>query len=161
MSIDNLSKIKMVALYGSEKYCHILVAPYYYNEAGIYYEQEIIQIIETNSDEINIGDQVINCLEMFQFKEKNLRDNKESEWPAFRASKSKSLRSFQEDYYYFSITGLTPDNNTLRIEALPYKGSDIRLSALVSKNNHTEIGSLIKRMLNMCQTGEIRLKHLV
>jgi|LAHU01.1.fsa_nt_gb hypothetical protein len=156
MSSDNLSKIKMVALYGSEKYRHILVAPYYYNKAGIYYEQETIQILDINSDEINLGEKVINCFETFQFKEKNLRENKESDWPAFKASKSKSLRSFQEDYYYFSITGLTPDNNTLRIEASPYKGSDIRLSALVSKANHSEIGSLIKKMLNMCKTGEIR-----
>ena len=36
----------MVALYGSEKYRHILVAPYYYNKAGIYYEQETIQILD-------------------------------------------------------------------------------------------------------------------
>jgi hypothetical protein len=125
---DKRKKIKRVMIYISDKHNQIIIAPYYYNKAGISYEQEQIFEFDLNVDVSVLGEQVMKCFDKYEYKDKNLREHKLSDWVAYKASKSKSASSFEQDYYYISITGLTVDNYSIRIEARPFILNELRFA---------------------------------
>jgi hypothetical protein len=140
----------------SDKHNQILIAPCYFNKAGIDYEQEEITVLNLDATDVELGQQLINNFDSHKFKDQNLRYFKVSDWETLKISKSRSMNSFYEDYYFFLITGLAPDNHTLRIDAYPYKDSDITLNSTISRTRIAEIGNLIRRMFLICKSGLIK-----
>jgi hypothetical protein len=106
----NKKSTKSTRLYISEKYNKIIISPYYYNKAGIYYEQEECSVFDLNISNEKLGIEIINALNKFSYKDKNLVDCKLTDWPAFKYSKLKTVKSFEENYLIFSIKD---ENNCL------------------------------------------------
>jgi hypothetical protein len=148
--------IKQVHLYLSEKHSQILIVPCYYNKAGINFEQEVVTTLKLDVSDFDLGQLLVDNFEKHKYKEYNLRNFKVSDWETLKVSKSNSMNSFHEDYYSVFIMGITGDNQILRIDAYPYKDSDISLTSTISKIKFAEIGNLINRMFAICKSGQIK-----
>ncbi|RYE28228.1 MAG: hypothetical protein EOP48_33720 [Sphingobacteriales bacterium] len=125
------------------------------NHAGIWYEQEECLSCDFPISDLVLGEYALKHFHLFNIIDKNLREHKSTDWPAFRHSKMKTVRGFEADYIRVSVTGLDENNHTLRIEGLPYKDSDLSVTSMISA--HTEpinIGDRINKVIEVCLTGK-------
>jgi hypothetical protein len=73
------------------------------NDAGIRYEPDFAcRIAQTDSPEV-LGLAILDVLKRYRRTDKNLRDTKKSEWPAFIASGLKTVKSFEGAYRFIDI----------------------------------------------------------
>jgi len=143
-----LKVIKSVTVYLSEKHSEIIVAPISKEpNAGYHYEQKDCEVIELNSSVEIIGKTIKRNFDKFNIERKNAGMGNKSDWPAFKASKEKSMRGFEERYIRISIQGLTDRNNTLRIETVLDLPINIELTSTISA--HCEPMDLGNRILKM------------
>jgi len=140
--------IKSVTVYISEKHSEIIIAPISKEpKAGYHYEQKDCEIIDLNSSTEIIGEAIKLNFNKFDIKEKKEGMGKKSDWPAFKVSKEKSIRGFEEKYRRISIHGLTDRNNTLRIETVLNLPIEIELTSTISA--HCEPSELGTRILKI------------
>jgi hypothetical protein len=147
--------IKSVSVYASSKHSQIIFAPMSKNFAGIRYEQDECFSSDFPISDLLFGEQALKYFNYFTIKDKNLREHKLTDWPAFRHSKVKTIRSFEADYVWAGVTGLDENNHTLRIEGLPYKDSDLSVTSMISA--HTEpinIGDRLNKVIAVCLNGK-------
>ncbi|ETN96876.1 hypothetical protein [Zhouia amylolytica] len=143
-----LKVIKSVTVYLSEKHSEIIIAPISKEpKAGYHYEQKDCEVIELNSSMEIIGKAIKRNFDKFNIEEKKTGMGNKSDWPAFKASKEKSMRRFEEKYRRISIRGLTDRNNTLRIETVLNLPIEIDLTSTISA--HCEPSELGNRILKM------------
>ena len=143
-----LKIIKSVTVYISEKHSEIIIAPISKEPKGSYnYEQENCEVIDLNSTTEVIGEAIKRNFNKFDIKEKKDGMGKKSDWPAFKASKEKSGRSFEEKYRRISIRGITERNSSLRIETVMNLTSEIELTTTISA--HCEPSELGNRILKI------------
>ena len=149
-------EVKRVTIYISENHHQIIFAPLHKNAAGIYYEQDASFAYDFPISESDLGDYATRYLNLFIIQDKNLRDLKISDWPAFKISKAKSIRNFESDYIRMSIYGANESNITLIVEGHPYKDSDLLVSSTISAYaERIEIGERIIRVYKACLTGSL------
>ncbi|MFD0837572.1 hypothetical protein ACFQ0I_17475 [Mariniflexile aquimaris] len=143
-----LKIIKSVTVYISEKHSEIIIAPISKEPKGSYnYEQENCEVIDLNSASEVIGEAIKRNFNKFDIKEKKGGMGKKSDWPALKASKEKSGRSFEEKYRRISIRGITDRNSSLRIETVMNLTSEIELTTTISA--HCEPSELGNRILKI------------
>lgn len=150
------SLVKSLSIYVSTKHEQLIFAPVYRNFAGIQYEQEECFPFDYPIGDILLGESALKYFNLFNVKDKNLREHKPTDWPAFKHNKVKTVRSFEADYVSVSIMALDENNNTLRIEGLPYKDSDLSVTSLISA--HTEplnIGDRLNKVIEACLSGKL------
>jgi hypothetical protein len=94
---------KSAVIYISEKYKRIIITPYYFNKDGINYEQDTCYLYDININDETLGGEIINALNKFEYNNKNIANNKSSNWPAFKFSELKTVKSFKENYTSISI----------------------------------------------------------
>ena len=73
------------------------------NDAGIRYEPDYAVLLPPSSTAASVGQAIMDLLGRFCRKDRNLRNYKKSEWPAFRASGLKSIRAFEQDYSFVAV----------------------------------------------------------
>jgi hypothetical protein len=102
-------------------------------------------------DHLELGNEVLRNFHQFAIKDKNLRNHKITDWPAFKCSKSKSVRSFEETFTYISISGNNERNLMLCIEAPLSGDDDIFITSRISSGpgNKEEIGEIIMRVYDI------------
>ena len=103
-----------------------IVAAAYYNLAGIGYEQEVPLVVEWG-DEAALAEAVNTSVERFCLRDRNLRDLKSTEWPAFIASRCKSVRQFERTYQHIHVGALSSAGNGFEASAKPPGEPEIRL----------------------------------
>ncbi len=147
---------KRVAVYASYKHKHLILAARCQNDAGIIYEQGICYDHPLPIDMEELGIKIIEFLNLYRVIDKNLRDSKSNEWPAFKSSKSKSVRSFESEYIHISIDGSNNKNLGLIISGLPYKQSRISVVSSVSFFEDKEvIGERVMELYEACLSGKL------
>ena len=143
-----LKIIKSVTVYISEKHSEIIIAPISKEPKGSYnYEQENCEVIDLNSATEVIGEAIKRNFNKFDIKEKKGGMGKKSDWPALKASREKSGRSFEEKYRRISIRGITDRNSSLRIETVMNLTNEIELTTTISA--HCEPSELGNRVLKV------------
>ena len=153
---DKKELTKRLAIYISDKHRQIIIAPRHANKAGIIYEQEKCVTLDSSVSSLDLGTEVINNLNLFSLKDVNLRDNKPSDWPAFKHSKSKSVRTFEHEYIYIYVDSCNEYNLTIEIQGLPYKTSELTINSTISfYADKDEIGKRIMKVYEACLTGKI------
>ncbi|HWZ03653.1 MAG TPA: hypothetical protein VNX40_08560 [Mucilaginibacter sp.] len=144
--------IKLVSLYISDQEKQVIIAPNYKNDAGIYYEQETCTIVNYPLDYSLLGEEIIKNFDLFTLKDKNLRDEKPSDWPAYKASKLKTIKAFEKGYRRIIITGANESNITLVIEGVSQIDDDLKITAsFVPSKKPFLIGKLVFKVYNACQ----------
>jgi hypothetical protein len=154
-SVNN-GPVKRVSLYISEQEKKIIIAPLYKNNAGIYYEQEKCSVLKFPTDATILGDEVIKNFHLFKVQDKNLRDQKLKEWPAFIHSKLKTVKAFETLYFKIGIDGINAGNIFINIEGETIADNDIIIkSSLPATTDTKAIGERIIRIYKSCITGII------
>lgn len=81
----------------------IVLAAAAVNDAGIRYEPGYAALLPPSASPASVGQAVVDVLDRFCRKDRNLRDYKKTEWPAFRASGLKSVRAFEQEFSYVAL----------------------------------------------------------
>jgi hypothetical protein len=103
-----------------------IVAAACYNLAGIGYEQED-PIVVAWGDEEGLAEAVNASVERFCLRDRNLRDLKSTEWPAFMASKCRSVNDFERTYQHIRVAALNVTGTGFEACAKPPGEPEIRL----------------------------------
>lgn len=91
-----------------------IVAATHQNLAGIYYEQADPQVLRTPIDPAQLGAAFRQAFDRFSVQDKNLRDARRSDWPAYQASGLRSLKDFERTYQTVLCYALNPSNAVVR-----------------------------------------------
>jgi len=143
--------VKRCSVYISEQHQQIIIAPSHINKAGIIYEQEICKTLPKSASFTELGTEVIECLNLFSMKDKNLRETKPTDWPAYKLGKSKSIRTFENEYIWISIDGCNENNLLINIEGAPYIDSELKVIATISfYADKEQIGKRIINVFEAC-----------
>lgn len=150
---------KRVSVYISEKYDQIIIAPRHINKAGIIYEQENCKTTTRAISAEELGTVVMESMNLFSLKERtapNLRDAKLTDWPAFKHSKSKSVKAFEQEYIRIYIDSCNEYNQVIEIDGSPYKDSELEIKSTISfYADKDKIGERILKVYQACLTGRI------
>ncbi|MCL2293723.1 MAG: hypothetical protein FWC36_02500 [Spirochaetes bacterium] len=139
---------KSMKLFFSTVYDHIIIVPMCQNKAGIYYEQDICTEYDLSIDDENLGIEIISALNKFEIKEKELTQSVKSDWSAYKHSKVKTLKLFEENYTFIDVCGLNEKNLVLDIKC-EIKKAPFIISSNVSFNaEKVEIGKIVKELYN-------------
>ena len=147
---------KMVVLYMSSELNKILIAPYYVDESWIRFEQEEIEILEFNCKDDLLGESIKRNFD--KFAEKNMENRKRTskDWPAYQASKLKSMKDFERKYNRITVDGANEANLFMVFLADMKSKNDINLTSTISayaENNR--LGILAKKLY------EIQINRIV
>jgi hypothetical protein len=108
------------------------------------------------TDATILGDEVIKNFHLFKVQDKNLRDQKLKEWPAFIHSKLKTVKAFETLYFKIGIDGINAGNIFINIEGETIADNDIIIkSSLPATTDTKAIGERIIRIYKSCITGII------
>ena len=147
---------KRASVYISDEHKHLVIAARSQNDAGIIYEQEVCCLLEMPVDLSELGVAIIDYLNRYSVVDINLRDHKNRDWPAYKKSKSKSMRLFEQEYIYISIDGANEKNIILLISGRPFKNSKLEVHSSVSfYAEKEEIGNRVMDVYEACLTGKI------
>lgn len=147
---------KHSSVYISDKYEQIIITPRQINKAGIIYEQENCETISKSTSALELGITVMRSMNQFSFKDVNLRNTKLTDWPSYKHSKSKSVRTFEQEYIHISVDSCNENNLIIEIQGFPYKDSELTIKSMISfYANKEEIGSRILKVYEACLTRKI------
>ena len=138
---------KMVVLYVSAERNTILIAPQYVDESWLRYEQEEIDILDFNCTDDVLGAAIKRNFN--KFAQKNMENKKRTskDWPAYQATKLKSMKAFEETYFRISITGANEANIIMIFEADMKSKHEINLTSAISAfAENEELGRLTKKL---------------
>lgn len=131
-SKENKQFPKMIAAYLSKEYNQILVAPYYVDESCLRYEQEEIDVFSYDVDNNTLGDSIKGNLNKFKAKNQDSGTKNKKDWPAFKASKLKTIKEFESKFQRIAISGLNEANIILAFDAETDSKDEIHLRTTIS-----------------------------
>lgn len=119
----------MIAVDLSEEYRKILIAPFFVDESWLRYEQEDVEVLSFDVTDELLGESIKRSLKNFAEKNKYLTKRNLTDWPAFKASKLKTVKEFEKKYSRISISGLNEANIFLAMDAETKSGHHAPLDA--------------------------------
>jgi hypothetical protein len=132
-----------------------IVVAMHVNAAGLYYEQEKPIVLAAREDRVALGAAVRECVQRFTLKDMNLRPRKAKDWPAFRASKCRSVREFEYQYSGMEIEKFNDSEHIALYDAwmLPFRESEIRFHSTLNllAINDEETGRRLISLFEACQ----------
>jgi hypothetical protein len=145
---------KMVVLYLSSELNKILVVPQYVDESWIRFEQEEIQTLDFDCSNELLGESIRRNFD--KFAQKNMENKKRTskDWPAYRASKLKSMKDFENKYYRISINGANEANIIMVFEADMKLKNEINLTSSISAFAENERLGILTKELNKIQISK-------
>ncbi len=115
-----------------------IVAAMHHNQDGILYEQDEAVVVPGWRDSTALVAALRSALQRFSFHDRILRDAKRSEWPAFRASRCRSVRDFQRSYFRISVRAANEAELCYIAEACPLEESEISLCVTINRHDGDE-----------------------
>lgn len=138
---------KVCNLYISDHYSQIIFAPNHQTKDGIYYEQEKCCGSEFLINNEELGQTILSCLSVFSIKDLDLTQFKQSDWPAYKHSRSKTIKDFKSCYRLISITGANEYNLVFNAEAFLNYTEEVSVKIVFSSNEQEkEIGKKIQEL---------------
>ncbi|MET3028358.1 hypothetical protein ABXT06_16885 [Flavobacterium sp. UW10123] len=141
---------KLLHVYISRKHSEIIFAPMNREiKIPLYFEQELCEVIDFENTPEIIGESLIRNFDKFELKERKNIHNKKTDWPAFKASKEKTIKGFETNYSLFKIKGANEHNIALIIESVFNLPSQIELTTTISYPcDSSELGHRLLRIYN-------------
>jgi hypothetical protein len=127
-----------------------IVAPLYFNSAGIYYEQDAPAVVANDSWDVVVP-HLREALAGFVFRDANLREGCLTDWPSYRVSGERSVRRFQHNYLCIQVRAVNEAELFYDASSKPPGEPDIVLH--VTLNPHgpdEEIGRLLAKLFSRC-----------
>ena len=137
----------MIVVYLSNEYNKILISPMFVDESWVHYEQEEIEVLNFDTNDHLLGEAIKNNLDKFEEKNCDLTNRNKKDWPAFKASKLKTVKEFESKFSRISIEGLNESNLILAFDAETNSKDEINLRTTISFRTETnELGVRLKKL---------------
>ena len=129
-----------------------IVVAMHRNENGVYFEADQTAVQDAPLNDVEIGTTVFQALGSSSLQQKDLRDVKSTDWPAYRASGAPSVREFEADYIYLEVEGANDANLIYAITGSPNNGSDLEVRGTVSSAcAPAGIGKMVMKVYRACR----------
>jgi hypothetical protein len=149
--------IKNCMVFLSDKHQHLVIAARQENKAGIIMEQEECITMEFPASEEKLGMEVVKAVNKYRLLDISVANFKKTDWPAYKASKSKSVRAFEADYTPISVTCQNSGNIILDIDGKPYQRSVFSIKSTIPFHvDKDQIGSRVLRLFEVCKSGTLK-----
>ena len=125
----------------------------HYHE-GVYVEDEDAVSTETPLDPDSLGTLIRHALRRSAWRAADAwQARSPREWPAFRASRMRTVKSFEQEYIRVSVCGANEANIAWVIEGYPSKDAELRVTATVSDrlDSSTGLGERVLRVYHACR----------
>jgi len=135
----------------------IVVTLHFNGEGGILFEDSSPVLLLPPFDALDLGRKLSAALSRTQVHSPvSFAKRKLTDWPAFRASKAKSVRHFEEEYIGILVAGANESNLVYIIDGSPEKDAELHVVANVSSSAPpTELGDLIRRVYSACRDRQV------
>ena len=121
---------------------------YFHSSAD--YEQENPFVVDSGEWE-EVVPTLRTALGMFTFREANLRDTRRTDWPAYRASKLRSVRQFQDLYIHIGVRAVNEAELFYRATCQPRGEHDISLNVTLNRyESDEEIARQLQKLFEVC-----------
>jgi hypothetical protein len=142
--------LKEARIYLADDTKPAIVAAIHHNAAGIYYEQDEAVVVADWREVLPLVAALRSALERFSFRDRNLRDSKLSEWPAYRVSGCRSVKEFQSSYFCISVRAANESELCYIAEAHPLDEREISLCVTINRHGDDEAGRTLFRLYDAC-----------
>ncbi len=142
---------KMIAVYLSTDYGKILIAPFFIDESWLYYEQEEIEVLNFDTPDEQLGRSIKRNLDKFAKRNQDLKKRNLTDWPAYKASKLKTVKEFEKKYSRISISGLNEANIIIAMDAETKSEHEIDLRTTLSAYSDNKLIGTRLRKLHQAQ----------
>jgi hypothetical protein len=137
------------SLFFSQGENKIIIAPVYELGVGLFCEQEIPTVLPFDSPVEEIGQRAKASLLLYEKAIKDLRNLKESDWPAYKISGARSLKAFKANYIGIWIQTI---NANIRVEGIPKRSEQIFVGAYIAPAcDGSILGALLLQIYQCCQ----------
>jgi hypothetical protein len=133
----------------------VVIATVLQNEDGISYEDEHPVVLEAPFAPEVLGATARRAMRETRVSKRSLRDAKLSEWPAFKASKARSVREFAQRYIRIRVSGASDANVTAIVEGEPEKDAVLRVTTAVNPALTTDLGEKILLVFAACRDRKL------
>ena len=128
-----------------------IVSPLHYNAAGIHYEQAEPIVVASWRDAAPLAVALRLALRQFVFCDRNLRESKKTDWPAYRASGCRSVREFERQFLCLSVRAVNEAELFYDAEARPRGEKQITLHVLLNRyHQDNEFAQPLLRLFAAC-----------
>jgi hypothetical protein len=144
--------LRFAHIYAAERRPTI-IAPMYFNSAGIGYEQEDPLVAESGAWEA-VALNLRVALKRYSFHEANLRDHRLSDWDSFRTSGLRSGRQFQREYLRIEVRAFNEAELLYDARCQPHGEEDITLHVTLNPypdDEEIEIARQLEKLFHACQ----------
>jgi hypothetical protein len=149
--------VRGARLYFSESTKPAIIAALHRTSNHVWYEQETPELLSRWRDGAQLAEAMFRAIERFSIKDVDFRtrNNKLTNWPAFRASKCRSVNAFQRAYDCISVRSLNEHELFFTADMSPRGEDDIELRVLINPNNaDTETSRKLLRLLHAYRRWE-------
>jgi len=135
----------------------IVVTLHFNGEGGLLFEDSSPVVLSPPFDAPVLGRKVSAALSRTQVRPAvSFAKDKLTDWPAFKASKAKSVRHFEQEYICILVAGANEANLVYIIDGSPEKDAELHVVANVSSGApSTELGDLIRRVYSACRDRRV------
>jgi hypothetical protein len=146
--------IRGARLYFAETAKPAIVAATHRSTDGVWFEQESPELLPNwRDDPAALAAAMFRAIERFSTKNADFRTHKKTVWPAFRASKCRSVNAFELAYDRIFVCSLNDRELFFDAEMSPRGEDNIELHVILSKNP-AEDGRRLLRLLHACRRWE-------
>ena len=122
------------------------------NEDGIWYEDDAPRVLNAPFDAEELGNAIAEAMAKTDRRTKSLRDSKLSEWPAYKASRERTVGKFEESFIPISIEGANPANLVVIVTCHPDKGGVLHVTSSISTSvPPAELGERVLQVYKACR----------
>jgi hypothetical protein len=126
-----------------------IIAAMYYNAAGIYYEQEN-PLVLPGWRERGLAAGLRSLLGQFQMRDKDLWDTKKTDPPSYVASRCRSVRQFENEFFCIDVHALNEAELLYDASVTPHGEPDISLHVTLNRHRaDDEIDRQIVRLFDV------------
>jgi hypothetical protein len=135
----------------------IIVALHYNGPKGLLFEDEHPAVFQGPLQATTLGCETKVALDKTQIHAPvSFAKHKPKDWPAFKASRMKTVRQFEQDFILIELGGANEANLVYIIEGYPEKDSELRVLASISSGTAPDkLGEQIILVYRACRDRQI------
>lgn len=130
-----------------------IVAATHKNHDGVYFEQPDAKFFRGIPSEYELGQSFRTAFDQFSIRSKDLRSNKKTDWPAYKASGLGSVKQFEESFRFVYCSSLNSSNSLMR--ASTAHASDPLIELSISFNPLLQAEVVGSHLLRLVQTAKV------
>lgn len=132
-----------------------VVVTMHVNEYGILFEDDSARILEAPLSPDAIGTAVRAAMMGTARRSRDLRQARMSDWPAFRASGLRTVKSFEAEFIAIDVDAANDANLVAVITGSPEKDAELEVTSSVSTACPEKIGEYVLRVYEACRDRRV------